>query len=313
MERYVLLMVNLIGINVILAIGLHIITGLTGQFSLGHASFAAIGAYTAALLSLNAEVPFFVGLPAGGLAAALIGWVVAFSSTRFKGDYLALVTLGFGEIVRVVLLNLQITNGAYGLTRIPQETTILVIGIIVVLGILISLALERSYAGRAMWAVRDDEEAAEALGVHLSYYKQLAFVLGTFLAGLAGGLYAHYLTYINPQDFGMSRSVEILLYVIIGGMGQLWGAILGAAVLTLLPEFLRGFSDYRMIVYGAILVLIMIYRPEGLLGTRGSTGFNFGRLIRRAGPKAAASEKKTAVPKEAAGETKAAEGGTSGL
>lgn len=292
MERYVLLLVNLIGINVIRAIGLHIITGLTGQFSLGHASFAAIGAYTAAILSLNARVPFFMALPAAGLAAAVVGWGVAFSSTRFKGDYLALVTLGFGEIVRVILLNLKITNGAYGLAGIPQETTIPVIGLIVVLGILISYALERSYVGRAMCAVRDDEEAAEALGVYLSYHKQLSFVLGTFLAGLAGGLYAHYLTYINPQDFGMFRSVEILLYIILGGMGQLWGAILGAVVLTLLPEVLRGFSDYRMIVYGAFLVLVIVYRPEGILGPRGSAGLArwwerlSGRPVSRAGRKA---------------------------
>jgi branched-chain amino acid transport system permease protein len=284
---YVFQVLILIGINIILAVSLNLVNGFTGQFSIGHAGFMAVGAYTSAMFSLSvgqkvvtsmlaAHVPAAVGQGAmllvalllGGLVAALFGWLVGLPSLRLRGDYLAIVTLGFGEIIRVLILNIDAVGGARGLPGIPHWADFFW----VFLGVAVVLALARNLAhsthGRALFAIRDDEIAAEALGVDTTQYKVIAFVLGAFFAGVAGGLFAHYLSYLNPGTFTFLKSIEVIAMVVLGGMGSLSGSVLAATVLTLLPEVLRPVKDYRMVIYSLLLIVLMITRPQGLLGTR---------------------------------------------
>ncbi len=266
MGAYALTLAIFLGINLLLALGLHLITGLTGQFSLGHAAFMAVGAYTSALLSLHTSLPFAVSLAAGMALAAVVGWLLAFPCNKFEGDYLALVTLGFGEIVRIVLLNLTITNGALGLYGIPAKTDIFWVWGLAGAATLIYWRIEHSRSGRAMVGIRQDPDASKAVGIDINLSKQAAFTIGVATAGLAGGLYAHYLTYLNPGDFGFMMSVQFILFVIIGGVGDFRGVFLGTVTLTVLPELLRSVSDYRVMLYGIILVLVMVYQPTGLAG-----------------------------------------------
>jgi branched-chain amino acid transport system permease protein len=284
---YVFQVLILIGINIILAVSLNLVNGFTGQFSIGHAGFMAVGAYTSAMFSLHAgmqvvakllaaHVPagvaqgamLLVALVLGGLVAAIFGWLVGLPSLRLRGDYLAIVTLGFGEIIRVLILNIDAVGGARGLPGIPHWADFfwVFLGVAVVLALARNLA--RSTHGRAMFAIRDDEIAAEALGVDTTAYKVTAFVLGAFFAGVAGGLFAHYLSYLNPGSFTFLKSIEIIAMVVLGGMGSLTGSVLAAIVLTLLPEVLRPVKDYRMVIYSLLLIILMIARPQGLLGTR---------------------------------------------
>ena len=284
---YVFQVLILIGINIILAVSLNLVNGFTGQFSIGHAGFMAVGAYTSAMFSLHAGQPavaallaahvpagvaqgamLLVALVLGGLVAAIFGWLVGLPSLRLRGDYLAIVTLGFGEIIRVLILNINAVGGARGLPGIPHWADFfwVFLGVAVVLALARNLA--RSTHGRAMFAIRDDEIAAEALGVDTTRYKVIAFVLGAFFAGVAGGLFAHYLSYLNPGSFTFLKSIEIIAMVVLGGMGSLTGSVLAAIVLTLLPEVLRPVKDYRMVIYSLLLIILMITRPQGLLGTR---------------------------------------------
>ena len=262
-----------IGINIILASSLNLINGFAGQFSLGHAGFMAVGAYTAAyityLMRLEpgniTSVPFFaIALIAGGIMAAIIGLVVGIPSLRLKGDYLAITTLGFGEIIRVIVQNLDFLGGARGFTSIPKLSNFFwVFATVAAVIFLISNIVNSTY-GKAFLAVRDDEIAAEAVGISPTRVKVVAFVTGAFFAGVAGGLYAHFVTYINPSQFGFIRSFEIIVMVIIGGMGSIIGVILSAVLLTILPEALRSIAQYRMVIYSLLLVIIMITRPQGL-------------------------------------------------
>jgi len=277
----------LVGINIILAVSLNLVNGFTGQFSIGHAGFMAVGAYTSAMFSLTvgqravaslaaAGVPavfgqgamLLVALLLGGLLAAVFGWLVGLPSLRLRGDYLAIVTLGFGEIIRVLILNIDAIGGARGLPGIPHWADFFW----VFLGVAAVLALARNLAhsthGRALFAIRDDEIAAEALGVDTTRYKVTAFVLGAFFAGVAGGLFAHYLSYLNPSTFTFLKSIEVIAMVVLGGMGSVSGSVLAAIVLTLMPEVLRPVKDYRMVIYALMLIVLMITRPQGLLGTR---------------------------------------------
>ncbi|MCB0711221.1 MAG: branched-chain amino acid ABC transporter permease [Ignavibacteriae bacterium] len=271
-----------IGISMILAASLNLINGFTGQFSLGHAGFMAIGAYTASALTtlvfgsaegVTQELLFLVVLLAGGITAAIAGLLIGIPSLRLKGDYLAIVTLGFGEIIRVILQNIEPLGGSLGISGIPRYTTFIwTFGILAVL-IFISENLMRSTYGRGFLATRDDEIAAESVGVNTTKYKVIAFVIGAFFAGVAGGLYGHYNSLIRPLDFGFLKSVEIVVMVILGGMGSTWGVLLAAALLTYLPEALRkidlfgvSLSDFRMTIYSLALILLMIFRPQGLLG-----------------------------------------------
>ena len=283
----------LIGINIVLAVSLNLVNGFTGQFSIGHAGFMAVGAYTSAMFTLklgpalNASLAALPGplahgvtllfaLVAGGLLAAAAGWLVGLPSLRLRGDYLAIVTLGFGEIIRVLILNIEAIGGARGLPGIPQYADFFWVFLAVVTVVVLSHRLAHSTHGRALFAIRDDEVAAEALGVDTTKYKVIAFVLGAFFAGIAGGLYAHFLSYLNPSSFTFLKSIEVIAMVVLGGMGSISGSILAAIVLTLLPEVLRPVKDFRMVVYSLMLIILMITRPQGLLGTHELTSL-FGR------------------------------------
>ncbi|MGI6555092.1 MAG: branched-chain amino acid ABC transporter permease [Bacillota bacterium] len=273
---YYLQVASIMGVYMIAALGLHLITGVTGQFSFGHAAFLSIGAYTSALMSLYLGTPFILNLLVGGLMAALWGVLLGIPSFKLTGDYLGITTLGFGEIVKVVFINMKITGGAGGLGGIPRETNVVVVYSIVVLAIWGLYRLQNSRFGRALLAIREDEIAAESMGINPLLYKLKGFALGTFLAGVSGALYAHLMQYLNPADFGFSRSFEILNFVVLGGLGSIPGTVLGTSVLTLAPEFLRFVREYRMLIYGALMVTMMIFRPYGLLG-----GIDFGKMFRR--------------------------------
>ncbi|HHU86993.1 MAG: branched-chain amino acid ABC transporter permease [Pelotomaculaceae bacterium] len=272
---YYIQVMTMVGISLIAALGLHLITGITGQFSFGHAAFVSIGAYASALVTIHLHLPFFLSLLAGGLAAAFCGVLLGFPSLRLTGDYLGITTLGFGEIVRVVFINMKITGGASGLTGIPRETNIFLVYFIVILTIWGMYRIQNSRFGRALTAIREDEIAAETMGINPLLYKIKAFAIGTFVAGISGSLFAHMMQYLHPADFGFARSFEILNFVVLGGLGSIPGTILGTAILSLAPEFLRFVKEYRMLIYGALMVTMMIFRPNGLLG-----GVDVARVLR---------------------------------
>ena len=275
----------LIGINIVLAVSLNLVNGFTGQFSIGHAGFMAVGAYASAMFTFKVGAPLaaslgmlpspvaqgvalLLALLVGGALAAAAGWLVGLPSLRLRGDYLAIVTLGFGEIIRVVILNVDAIGAARGLPGIPQYANFFWVFGAVVVVVMLARNLAHSTHGRALFAIRDDEVAAEALGVDTTRYKVIAFVLGAFFAGVAGGLFAHFLSYLNPSSFTFIKSIEVIAMVVLGGMGSITGSILAATVLTLLPEVLRPVKDFRMVIYSLMLIVLMITRPQGLLGTR---------------------------------------------
>lgn len=276
-----------VGINIILAVSLNMATGYLGQLPLGHAGFMAVGAYTGGIFMKATPLadllkagdtmgclPYIVvALLISGLMAGLFGLIIGIPALRLKGDYLAIITLGFGEIIRVVLTNIdsvlgfKFTYGASGLKRIPKIADFTLVFVCVALTCLIIHMLMKSRHGRAILSIRENEIAAEACGVHTTYYKVMAFVMSAFFAGVAGCLYAGYLGSLYPSTFKFMKSIEILVLVVLGGMGSMLGSILSATVLTVLPELLRGVAEYRMVAYSLLLVLMMIFRPKGLLGT----------------------------------------------
>ncbi|NMB25015.1 MAG: branched-chain amino acid ABC transporter permease [Firmicutes bacterium] len=255
-------------INVILAVSLNLINGFTGQFSLGHAGFMAVGAYASALLTIHTGWPFAVVLLVAGIISALIGFLIGLPTLRLRGDYLAIATLGFGEIVRVVILNLKITGGPRGLGGIAPKTSFFSAEIVAILTVIVFVNMIKSSHGRAFVAIREDEIAAEAMGIDTTRYKVLAFSVGAAFAGIAGGLFAHHQMFIDPRSFTFQRSIEILVMVVFGGLGSITGSIVAATVLTILPEALRGIAEYRMVVYALLLIGLMLVRPQGLFGTR---------------------------------------------
>jgi branched-chain amino acid transport system permease protein len=279
------------GLNIILALSLNLINGVTGQFSIGHAGFMAVGAYTSAAFTvyavpaivggtpegLFAGVFFLVAILIGGLFAAAAGFLVGLPSMRLRGDYLAIVTLGFGEIIRVAILNIDAVGGARGFAGIPQLADFAWVGAWVIVTFVVIQNLLRSYHGRALLAIREDEIAAEALGIPTTRYKVTAFVISAFFAGAAGALFSHY-TYLHTNSFTFMKSIEVIVMVVLGGMGSLTGSILGATLLTALPEALRFASADRLIIYSALLIVLMIARPQGILGHR---EFSFPRLFGR--------------------------------
>lgn len=268
------------GINITLAVSLNLINGYTGQFSLGHAGFMALGAYSAALVTTTfggkllplvggqTWILFPLALYAGGLVASLAGLLVGVPSLRLKGDYLAIVTLGFGEIIRVLLQNIDAVGGPRGMVGIPDYTNLFWTFGLAAITIYVVWALVHSTYGRGFIAVNDDEVAAEAMGINTTRYKITAFVVGAFFAGLAGGVYAHFKQYIAPQGFGFDKSIEIVVMVILGGMGNNVGVIIAAVLLTVLTESLRKFGDYRMILYSLLIIILMLTRPQGLFTWR---------------------------------------------
>ncbi len=284
-----------IAINIILATSLNLINGFTGQFSIGHAGFMAVGAYASAYFSntygqalvnslaflgdtVATSVVLLIAVAIGALVAALMGLIVGIPSLRLKGDYLAIVTLGFAEIIRIVILNIDAVGGATGY-QVPGYANFLWIGIFTIITVVVIHNIVKSDTGRALVSIREDELAAEAMGVNTTRYKVTSFVIGSAFAGIAGVLFAHYNKFLHTNDFQFIRSFEIIIMIVIGGMGSMTGAILGAIIVTLLPEVLRQlpdiqigattfkFADLRLVIFALILILTMIIRPQGILGT----------------------------------------------
>jgi branched-chain amino acid transport system permease protein len=278
-DPYYLDVITGVGINIILAVSLNLVNGYTGQFSLGHAGFMSVGAYLSAAITLilgprllgdsggtdlQQGLLFLGALLVGGLGSAVAGVAVGIPSLRLKGDYLALVTLGFGEIIRVIFQNVDALGGALGLNGIPNYTTVFWVYSFAALTIFTVVCLVRSTYGRGFLATRDDEVASEAVGLNTTRYKIVAFVVGAFFAGIAGGLYGHFKLTITPTGFDFTKSIEIVVMVILGGMGNTPGVILAAILLTVLPEVLRAVDEYRMVLYSLLLIVLMLVRPKGL-------------------------------------------------
>ncbi len=257
-------------INIILAVSLNLITGFTGQFSLGHAGFMSIGAYVCALITMQyPSTPGFVlGVFAGAIAAALVGIMVGLPTLRLRGDYLAIATLGMAEIIRIVFLNMKITNGAAGLNGVPQFTNWPWLFVFTAGTILAISNFLKSSHGRACISIREDEIASEAMGINTTKYKVAAFTIAAFFGGIAGALYASYFYFLKPDLFGFAKSVDILVIVVFGGMGSISGSVLAAILLALISTYLQSFPEIRMILYSAMLVVIMIFRPHGLMGSK---------------------------------------------
>jgi branched-chain amino acid transport system permease protein len=285
MAAYILHLSILAGIYIILSLSLNLIIGYAGQVSLGHAAFYGLGAYASALVSLNWHFPFPAAALTAMLVAGLCGLALGLPTLRLKEDYLAIVTLGFGVIVDLVFLNLDITGGPDGLPGIPRPNfwgmsfqnpwhyLILVI-VCLILVLAVTYRLVDSYHGRALRAIRDHEVTAQVMGINTPAYKIVIFTLAAALAGLAGSLYAHYITFIDPESFGLHTSILILAMVVLGGMGSIPGAALGAVILTILPELLRQTHGYQDLIYGGLLVVLLIWRPQGILG-RGKLSLKF--------------------------------------
>lgn len=260
------------GINIIIVLGLNLITGVTGQLSLGHAAFVSIGAYSSSILMMSLGVPFGVALIAAFIIAGLVGGLFGIPILRLHGDYFAIATLGFCEVVRVIMMNMKATiNGesqrlSLSLSNIPQHISIPLILILVVLAVLFMIRLEKSKFGLALRSIREDEIASQMMGINIARHKVLSFAIGSAFAGLGGALLASYITAISPNDFGFTRSIELLCMLVLGGMGSIVGVIAGTTILTAIPEVLRFASEYRMIMYGVVLIIMMVFRPKGLFG-----------------------------------------------
>jgi branched-chain amino acid transport system permease protein len=296
-SQFFVYIASVVGVNCVLAVSLNIVNGMTGQFSIGHAGFMAVGAYISGKVSLamadtaisaipeaaSDQVFLVYSLLAGGAGAALFGFLVGLPSLRLRGDYLAIVTLGFGEIIRVIVQNTPALGAALGLSGIPQTSSLFMVWFWVFITVLVARRIARSSHGRSLWAIREDEVAAEAMGVDTTAYKVRAFVISSFFAGVAGGLFAHFIPIINPNSFSFVKSMEVVVMVVAGGLGSTTGAIVAAVALTLLPEGLRSafnalggedagwaqkVDQIRMPIYGLLLVVLMLVRPQGLFGTR---------------------------------------------
>ena len=261
LEQYYQINLNSMFINIILAVSLNLINGFTGQLSLGHAGFMAVGAYAAVVMTNRLDQPFIVGILAGCAAAALAGFIIGVPTLRLKGDYLAIATLGFGEIIRVVLQNINYVGGPSGILGIAKLTTWPWLFGSTLLTIVVVVNLINSSYGRAIISVREDEVAAELMGINTTRYKVLAFVIGALFAGLAGALYAHYFYIIKPDTFNFLKSFDILVMVVLGGLGSTSGAIIAAIFITTITAALQPFPAIRMILYALILIIVMIYRP----------------------------------------------------
>jgi branched-chain amino acid transport system permease protein len=277
MTEYLFHIAIISGFFIILAVSLNLIIGYCGQVSLGHAAFYGLGAYASALVSLHWHLPFYLAIVVAILVAALFGLGLGIPTLRLKDDYLAIVTLGFGIIIDLVLLNLDITGGPDGLARIPppsfgginfrqKEWYVVLVALAVLFTLVLIRRLVQSRHGRALKAIRDHEMTAKVMGINAAAYKIAMFTLSAGLAGLAGSLYAHYITFINPESFGLHTSILVLTMVVLGGMGSILGSVVGACTLTILPELLRRFADYQDLAYGAMLIVLLIWRPQGLLG-----------------------------------------------
>lgn len=272
LNKYSFTVLRLVCINIILAVSLNITVGNLGQITLGHAGFMSIGAYTAAMFLksgiLHGIAGYLISLLLGGILACLIGILIGIPALRLKGDYLAIVTLAFGEIIRVLIENAEFLGGAQGLSGIPKMQNLAIIYFLMCICVALMFSIMTSRHGRAVLAIREDEIAAESSGINVTYYKTFAFAVSAFFAGIAGAMYASNIGVIGAKVFDYNKSFDILVMVVLGGMGSFTGAVFSAFVLTIIPEFLRSVSDYRMIAYSLLLILMMIFRQEGLLGRK---------------------------------------------
>lgn len=274
-------------VNIMLAVSLNLVTGFLGELSLGHAGFMSIGAYSSALLSIALSntfphvLAFFTALICGGISAAFFGFLIGVPVLRLRGDYLAIVTLAFGEIIKSIINYLKITGGSKGLNKIPLYSdykNFTIVFVIMVITIVLISNLINSRDGRAIKSIRDNDIAAESIGINISRYKVMAFVIAAGFAGIAGALYAHNVGIIKPGIFDYNKSIEILVFVVLGGMGNIPGSIISAIILTLLPEFLRGADNLRMLLYAIVLIVMMIFN-----NSKFKSGLSLNRTFRKLG------------------------------
>ncbi|GHU40933.1 branched-chain amino acid ABC transporter permease [Spirochaetia bacterium] len=275
-DAYLAQIITVASVNAILAVSVNMITGITGQLSIGQAGFMAIGAYSCIFFSMDLHLPLPAGLILAALLTAFFGFIIGFPTLKLTGDYLAIVTLGFGEIIRVVLTNLRnITGGANG-RQFPSilsspfhaDLSFLTATLSLVVIIVLLQNFLRSSYGRAILAVREDEIAANSSGISVFRYKMIGFVSASFIAGIGGALYAMVIGFVKPDIASFNKSIDYLIFVVLGGMGSMTGSITAAYVLTCLQEFLRPLKDYRLVIYPLILIVVMLYRPQGLLGMK---------------------------------------------
>jgi len=279
LNAYFIQLIILAGINIVMTVSLGMVNGFTGQFSIGHAGFMAVGAYTSAMITtvwLHASTAnpwagylvFILAVLAGGLLAAGAGYLVGAPSLRLKGDYLAIVTLSANELIRTIVRVTDVLGGPRGLGGIPKFTTLEVVFVFAITSVVLMRNYLFSSHGRSMKAVRDSEIAAEAMGINTTKQKVFVFVFSAFFAGISGGVFAHLLQFIHPDNFSFVKSLEYLIYLYVGGSTSISGAIVGPAVFTLLPELMRGLKSWRLVIYPLILILTMIFRTEGIMGLK---------------------------------------------
>lgn len=258
-----------IGVNIILAVSLNLTVGFLGELTLGHAGFMSVGAYAGCLFTIYCNLPVWIEFPLaliiGGLVAAIFGVIIGIPALRLNGDYLAIVTLAFGEIIRSVLNNVKFTGGAGGLKGIDKTSNFTIAYILVILTLIVITNVVRSRHGRAIMAIRDNVIAAQSVGINIVYYKLVAFVGAAFFAGVAGVLYGHNLGILKPSTFDFNKSIEILVIVVLGGMGNITGSVIAAIIITLLPEVLRDLADYRMLIYSIALIVMMLFSSNPTL------------------------------------------------
>ena len=268
MDGYVLGIINLLAINCIAALGVSLFTGFTGVFTLGHAGYMAIGAYTAAILTVEHGVHFIPAIIAGGLLAMILAYLIGLPTLKLVGDYYTIASLGLGEAIRLVIENWQsLTRGARGYPGIDNYTTLPVsLGFLLVMGIGMFFLVNSSY-GRAFKACRDDYVAASLLGFNTARYRVLRLAISGFYCGVSGALLAGFMSFVQPVMFDMAKSTELVSVVVFGGLGSMSGCLIGTTILTLITELFRPISQYRMLIYGLVLVLVMVLRPEGIMGT----------------------------------------------
>lgn len=259
----------LVGINIIAVLGISILTGFTRLFSFGNAGFMSIGAYTSAILTVRLKLPFILAIALAMLFTGIVAYVLGSITLKLKGDYFLIATLGFGESVRVLFNYIEpVTGGARGFTSIDKSTTLLITVGSVILAFIFAWNLVHSKTGRNLTAIREQETAAEAVGVNVFSGKRTAFIVSACFAAWSGALYAHNLTFITPEMFGLAKSAELTITTVIGGLGSLTGSVLGTLLITLLPEVFRNLSEYRMLLYGIAVVLVIVLKPNGIFGYR---------------------------------------------
>ena len=278
-QRYILFLMCVSGIYIIVNSGLDLCFGYSGQISIGQAAFYAIGAYTSAILSTNYGVPVFLAMLCGGITAAIIGYLLSFSAVKLVHHFLALVTIGFGEIVRLLILNsVDVTGGPDGFIGIPalklfgitfgtNQSFFYIVFVLTIVFLVLKSSIVNSRVGRAFIAIRENPIASEAFGIKLSRYKAMAFGVGALFAGIGGALYAHLVRFISPETFSLDQSIMFLVMVLIGGMGTFLGPIVGAVLVIIVNEWLQVFGDFQMAIYGVIIIVVLFFLPKGIIGT----------------------------------------------